>query len=178
MDVHRKNMEKPITVPNGASRLFDLIAPSSADLLPAFFCAMGNTMVTNTLDNAVKLAYVGDRAVYRMVTLDGNLIDTSGAMSGGGKQVKSGSMRLSGASSKSSAKHAMGAAGHTEITAEQLKALEQRVQSLQTQLNDLRSKKIGLEREIKELKVTVKQLEVEVFLCLLSASVIPLINAM
>lgn len=54
----------------------------------AFYYALRDTLVAPTLDEATKIAYDGKRARYRVVTLKGQLIDTSGTMSGGGSKVR------------------------------------------------------------------------------------------
>ena len=64
-------MQRPISIPDGTARLFDLIEPRSADLLPAFYMAVRDTLVAPDLETAVRIAYQGDRAVWRVVTLDG-----------------------------------------------------------------------------------------------------------
>lgn len=72
----------PIETPEGVPRLFDLIKPKEARFAPAFFKATGNTLVAKDLQQANRIAY-GKRR-WRVVTLGGDLIDVSGAMSGGG----------------------------------------------------------------------------------------------
>ena len=76
-------MERPITVPPESRRLFDLVVPNDPSLAPAFYMALKDTLVASDLDNAVKIAYEGGKATWRVVTLGGDLIDTSGSMSGG-----------------------------------------------------------------------------------------------
>jgi structural maintenance of chromosome 4 len=55
-------------------KLIDLIQPAEERLLSAFYFALRDTLVTNDLDEAVKIAYVGGRAVWRVVTKDGELL--------------------------------------------------------------------------------------------------------
>lgn len=62
----------------------------------AFYMAFGNTLVAKDLDTAVANAYVGGGCRHRIVSVDGQLIDRSGAMTGGGNSVKRGGMRTSG----------------------------------------------------------------------------------
>lgn len=94
----RPAMERSQTlqIPSGSRRVIDLISPSDPSLLPAFYLALRDTLVAKDLDAAVAMAYQGGKAMWRVVTTDGNLIDISGSMSGGGKSVRSGGMRLSG----------------------------------------------------------------------------------
>ena len=80
-----------IQTPENVPRLFDLVKPKSAEYLPAFSKALGNTLVANDMDQANRIAFGGTRR-WRVVTLDGGLIETSGAMSGGGSQPSRGAM--------------------------------------------------------------------------------------
>ncbi|OMJ29918.1 Structural maintenance of chromosomes protein 4 [Smittium culicis] len=81
----------PKQFPEGSQRLFDLVKPSDPKFAPAFFHALGNTLVTNNLEQARKIAYGGSQR-FRVVTLDGKLIDSSGTMSGGGSRIIKGAM--------------------------------------------------------------------------------------
>ena len=49
-----------------------------------------DTLVATDLDQANRIAYGKTR--YRVITLNGELIETSGAMSGGGNQKQQGKM--------------------------------------------------------------------------------------
>ncbi|KAK2462864.1 hypothetical protein APHAL10511_005062 [Amanita phalloides] len=81
---------EPIQTPENVPRLFDLIKPKEARFSPAFYKGVGNTLVANDMDQATRIAY-GQRR-WRVVTLAGQLIDTSGTMSGGGSQPAKGGM--------------------------------------------------------------------------------------
>ena len=50
-------------------RLFDLVRVADARLKPAFFYALGNTVVAQNLDQAARIAYGGDKRWSRVVTL-------------------------------------------------------------------------------------------------------------
>lgn len=79
--------------PEGAPRLFELITPKDFSVTPAIFLGVKHTLVAPDLETATRWAYeYGKR--WRVVTLDGNLIETAGTMSGGGKSVRRGGMRL------------------------------------------------------------------------------------
>jgi structural maintenance of chromosome 4 len=67
-----------------AKRLFDLIKVPNKQLLPAFYYAMKDTLVANDLEIAKKYGY-NKSYRHRVVTLNGEIIETSGTMSGGGK---------------------------------------------------------------------------------------------
>ena len=86
--------DRQVSTPEGAPRLFDLINPGHISITPALFLAVGNTLVAPDLETATRWAYeFGKR--WRVVTVDGKLIETSGTMSGGGKSVQKGKMKLS-----------------------------------------------------------------------------------
>ncbi|OLY84770.1 Structural maintenance of chromosomes protein 4 [Smittium mucronatum] len=76
--------------PEGSQRLFDLVKPNDPIFAPAFFHALGNTLVARDLEQARKIAFGPQR--FRVVTLDGKLIDASGTMSGGGSRIIKGAM--------------------------------------------------------------------------------------
>ncbi|KAF9472577.1 hypothetical protein BDN70DRAFT_886856 [Pholiota conissans] len=84
------NPPQRITTPENVPRLYDLVTPRDPKYAPAFFKAMGNTLVVNDMDQANRIAFSGKR--WRVVTLDGALIESSGAMSGGGNSVSRGAM--------------------------------------------------------------------------------------
>lgn len=82
-----------VETPEGAPRLFEVITPSNYQVTPALFLGVGNTLVAPDLETATRWAYdFGKR--WRVVTIDGKLIETAGTMSGGGKGAKRGGMRL------------------------------------------------------------------------------------
>ncbi|KAI6017482.1 hypothetical protein EDC04DRAFT_2902566 [Pisolithus marmoratus] len=58
---------------------------------PAFYKAVGTTLVANDLDQANRIAFGGAKR-WRVVTLAGQLINASGTMSGGGNHVACGGM--------------------------------------------------------------------------------------
>ncbi|KAJ4142761.1 Structural maintenance of chromosomes protein 4 [Fusarium falciforme] len=80
----------PIQTPENAPRLFDLVQAKEDKFRPAFYHAMQDTLVATDLAQANRIAYGAKR--WRVVTLDGELIDKSGTMSGGGTTVKRGLM--------------------------------------------------------------------------------------
>jgi structural maintenance of chromosome 4 len=85
--------DHPVETPENAPRLFDMIVPSNFSVTPALFLAVGNTLVAPDMDTATRWAYDSSKR-WRVVTLNGNLIETTGTMSGGGKTARSGGMGL------------------------------------------------------------------------------------
>ncbi|KAI8939318.1 hypothetical protein NX059_003108 [Plenodomus lindquistii] len=90
LDRLAKRDMSPVQTPENVPRLFDLVKPKHEKLKPAFFQVMTNTLVAEDLDQAERIAYGAKR--WRVVTLDGKLIDTAGTMSGGGTRVVKGKM--------------------------------------------------------------------------------------
>lgn len=81
---------QPIETPENVPRLFDLVKPKEAKFAPAFWKALQNTLVADSLEQANRIAYGARR--WRVVTLAGQLIDSSGTMSGGGSKPSKGGM--------------------------------------------------------------------------------------
>lgn len=92
----KEHTQRKITTPENVHRLFDLVKTKNPEILPAFYFALRDTLVANDLDQATRIAYGKQR--FRVVTLQGALIDQSGTMSGGGKSVMKGRMGSSLAS--------------------------------------------------------------------------------
>ncbi|KAF5023380.1 hypothetical protein F66182_4537 [Fusarium sp. NRRL 66182] len=90
LDKLRTRSLSPIQTPENAPRLFDLVTAKEDKFRPAFYHAMQDTLVAADLAQANRIAYGAKR--WRVVTLEGELIDKSGTMSGGGTTVKRGLM--------------------------------------------------------------------------------------
>ncbi|KAJ1736921.1 Structural maintenance of chromosomes protein 4 [Coemansia sp. Benny D160-2] len=90
IDTLRKYNMSPIETPENVPRLFDLVKPADPKFMPAFYHAIGDTLVAKDMAQARNIAY-GKRR-YRVVTLDGNVIETFGTMTGGGNRVARGAM--------------------------------------------------------------------------------------
>jgi len=84
------NEMKRIKTPEDVPRLFDLIVPKDPKFAPAFYKATTNTLVARDLEQANRIAFGATR--WRVVTLAGQVIDTSGTMSGGGGRPQRGGM--------------------------------------------------------------------------------------
>lgn len=138
-------------VPDGTSRLFDLVQPKEAIYRPAFYVGLKDTLVTDDWDLATRVAYEGSRVKWRIVTTAGNLIDTSGAMTGGGKVARSGGMSAQSAQTSS----------ETTITQEQIDRLESTVTRLQRELATCRGDITATEKELKETEQQLKKAAIE-----------------
>ena len=74
---------KDYQCPQGTQRLFDLVKFEDKRLQNAFYFALRDTLVTSNLETATKVGYGQNR--HRVVTLDGIIVEITGAMVGGGK---------------------------------------------------------------------------------------------
>lgn len=146
-----KNNLDPINTPENVPRLFDLIKPKDPRLAPAFYSVIKNTLVATDLQQANRIAFGARR--WRVVTLDGQLIDVSGTMSGGGTSVSKGRM-----SSKLAATTSKEAVAKLEVDRDELERQYSQFQQAQRQLElELRD----LNERIPELGVTISKIELE-----------------
>jgi structural maintenance of chromosome 4 len=77
-----------VAPPQNSQRLIDLIKMKNpTEHKVAFYFALRDTVVAQTLEQAQKIAY-GQKQRWRVVTLPGQVIEMSGTMSGGGKPKK------------------------------------------------------------------------------------------
>lgn len=160
-----------VRTPEDAPRLYDQINPLRADIAPALFSVVSNTLVAPDLNTASRWAYeYGKR--WRVVTLDGKLIEMSGAMSGGGGKgsVKCGGMRLMSdeEDANSSKQQQQLVYNQAQVQEAEKQALmrEQKVRSLQEQSQKIthriaqcRTHKLDLNKEIKTLERRIRTLE-------------------
>ncbi|KAL8760764.1 MAG: hypothetical protein Q9184_003072 [Pyrenodesmia sp. 2 TL-2023] len=133
-----------IDTPENVPRLFDLVKSKNEIFGPAFFSVLQNTLVAKDLEQANRIAYGARR--WRVVTLDGQLIDVSGTMSGGGTRVARGGM-----SSKLV----------SETTKEQVAKLEVDRDSLEQEFQTFQGRQRELEVALKELTDQLPLLEIE-----------------
>mmetsp|Transcript_40140 Transcript_40140/g.83997 ORF Transcript_40140/g.83997 Transcript_40140/m.83997 type:complete len:1377 (+) Transcript_40140:128-4258(+) len=147
--------DRAVETPEGAPRLFDLINPGHISITPALFLAVGNTLVAPDLETATRWAYdFGKR--WRVVTSDGKLIETSGTMSGGGKSVQKGKMKLSNGKKGAPKVNPM-----AETSPEDCKKLEEQARAAQEELKACRAQRRELSDEIRSLNKRIKSLSVK-----------------
>ncbi|KAH9032484.1 SMCs flexible hinge [Lactarius pseudohatsudake] len=89
-EIDETNGMKSIQTPENVPRLFDLIEPKEPRFAHAFYKALRDTLVAQDLAQASRIAFGARR--WRVVTLAGELIDSSGTISGGGPKPRGGGM--------------------------------------------------------------------------------------
>ncbi|XP_049659667.1 structural maintenance of chromosomes protein 4 isoform X2 [Accipiter gentilis] len=90
MAVWEKKMQK-IPTPENVPRLFDLVEVEDEKVRLAFYFALRDTLVANNLEEATRIAFRKEKR-WRVVTLQGQIIEQSGTMTGGGGRVMKGRM--------------------------------------------------------------------------------------
>ena len=86
----RTHLQGEFRAPENAPRLVDLIKLDNEDMRTVFYHYLRNTLVAVDMNQAKRIAFGKER--FRVVTLDGEVIETSGAMAGGGNQKMRGKM--------------------------------------------------------------------------------------
>ena len=141
-----------IDTPENVPRLFDLVKAKDEPYRPAFFSVLQNTLVARDLEQANRIAYGARR--WRVVTLDGQLIDVSGTMSGGGTRVARGGM-----SSKLVAETSKEQVSKLEVDRDDL---EQKFQEFQNKLRELEATLKELNDQIPQLETTMQKAGLEI----------------
>ncbi|KAF8072407.1 SMC4 [Scenedesmus sp. PABB004] len=137
----------------GVPRLFDLVRPSDPKLRLAFWYALRNTLVADSLEQASRIAYGSrDRRFARVVTLQGQLIAESGTMSGGGGKPRGGLMRLGSAAPRP--------AVDAKAAAKELADAEGQLAAAEAQLRQARADRDAAERELAAAERELARLEV------------------
>ncbi|MCL4132779.1 UNVERIFIED_CONTAM: hypothetical protein GTU68_029018 [Idotea baltica] len=153
MERYRANTESSIQTPENVPRLFDLIKVKDDSVKTAFYYAIRDTLVATDVDQASRIAYSKQRP--RVVTLNGELFEPSGTMSGGGRSVLRGRMGKS--------------ATVVNIDPQEVGRSENKVQELTAQVNQMRRQRADFEdclqnsgRDLNTMKVNLKKYIMEI----------------
>jgi len=147
--------DRAVETPESAPRLFELIVPSNFAVTPALYLAVGNTLVAPDLETASRWAYDYSKR-WRVVTLDGKLIETAGTMSGGGKAVRRGAMRLA------DSRLQVPAASSGEDFETVLESLEKENDETNNRLQQCRQRRLAIKDELRSLGKTIKTFEIKI----------------
>ncbi|XP_063023475.1 structural maintenance of chromosomes protein 4 isoform X2 [Melospiza melodia melodia] len=90
MAVWENKMQK-IPTPENVPRLFDLVKVEDPKIRLVFYFALRDTLVAKNLEEATRIAFQKEKR-WRVVTLQGQIIEVSGTMTGGGGKVMKGRM--------------------------------------------------------------------------------------
>lgn len=131
-----------VITPENAPRLVDLVKPKDAKFKKAFYYILRDTLVANDLDQANRLAFGKTR--WKVVTLDGKVIDKAGTMSGGGNRV---------------ARGGMSSAIVDDFRPEDIVKMEKSTVKAEQELQQLRSELAKLESELQQKQDELPRLE-------------------
>ncbi|KAH7393955.1 RecF/RecN/SMC [Phaeosphaeria sp. MPI-PUGE-AT-0046c] len=137
----RRDMS-PIQTPERAPRLFDLVKPKDDKFRPAFYQVLKDTLVSEDLVQAERIAYGAKR--WRVVTTKGALYEIAGTLSGGGSRVIKGKMSSKLAS---------------DVSRDQVSKLEQDRDTLQRTFADFQQDQQRLETALRQLNHRIPELE-------------------
>lgn len=141
MAVWAQKMNK-IQTPENTPRLFDLVKVKNEEIRQAFYFALRDTLVANNLDQATRVAYQRDRR-WRVVTLQGQIIEQSGTMTGGGSKVMRGRM---------------GSSVVDEISVEEVNKMECQLERHSKQAAQVQEQKVQHEEAIVKLKQSEREM--------------------
>eukprot|EP00794_Sanderia_malayensis_P006418 gene6418-7150_t len=148
MERWREHAQSKIKTPENVPRLFDLIQVEDSSVANAFFYAIQNTLVADTLDQATHISYGKGSKRYRVVTVKGELIEQSGTMSGGGRNV---------------ARGRMGQRVVQDVDESEIEIMQKNLQSNEDKLEAILSQKASLQKSLENTKkeLTEKKHELE-----------------
>uniref|UniRef100_A0A452SUT6 Structural maintenance of chromosomes protein 4 n=1 Tax=Ursus americanus TaxID=9643 RepID=A0A452SUT6_URSAM len=135
MTVWANKMTK-IQTPENTPRLFDLVKVKDEKIRQAFYFALRDTLVADNLDQATRVAYQRDRR-WRVVTLQGQIIEQSGTMTGGGSKVMKGRM---------------GSSVVVEISEEEVNRMESQLERDSKKAVQIQEQKVQVEEAVVKLR--------------------------
>ncbi|XP_076430339.1 structural maintenance of chromosomes protein 4 isoform X2 [Peromyscus maniculatus bairdii] len=141
MAVWAKKMTK-IQTPENTPRLFDLVKVNNEEIRQAFYFALRDTLVADNLDQATRVAYQKDRR-WRVVTLQGQIIEQSGTMTGGGSKVMRGRM---------------GSSVIVEISEEEVNKMESQLERHSKQAMQIQEQKVQHEEAVVKLRHSEREM--------------------
>ncbi|XP_060623569.2 structural maintenance of chromosomes protein 4 isoform X3 [Anolis sagrei] len=142
MAVWEKSMGK-IQTPENTPRLFDMIKVKDEKIRQAFYFAVRDTLVADNLDQATRVAFQKDKR-WRVVTLQGQIIEQSGTMTGGGGKPMKGRM---------------GSSVVAETSEDQVNEMESQLQKNSQKAKQYQECKVQLEEEILKLRQSVREMK-------------------
>ncbi|XP_053808271.1 structural maintenance of chromosomes protein 4 isoform X3 [Vidua chalybeata] len=141
MAVWEKKMQE-IPTPENAPRLFDLVKVEDPKVRLAFYFALRDTLVAKNLEEATRIAFQKQKR-WRVVTLQGQIIEVSGTMTGGGGKVMKGRM---------------GSSVVMDISEEEISKMESQLQRDSKRAVQCEEEKSQLEEAIRKLQQDIREM--------------------
>ncbi|KAM0751211.1 RecF/RecN/SMC protein [Meredithblackwellia eburnea MCA 4105] len=146
----------PIQTPENAPRLFDLITVKEPKFAPCFFQLLTNTLVASDLEQGKRIAFGTPGKRFRVVTLDGQVIDTSGTMSGGGGRPMKGRMSDKIAADTVSPEQVAKCEQEQTHAVEALRVFNVNRQEIEKELSNLRKRLPEIDMSISKTEMDLK----------------------
>ncbi|XP_056139343.1 structural maintenance of chromosomes protein 4 isoform X2 [Lampris incognitus] len=141
MKVWERNMA-PISTPDNAPRLFDMVRVKDESVKPAFYFALRDTLVAKDMEQATRLAFQKDKR-WRVVTLQGQIIEIAGTMTGGGRVMRG----------------RMGSSIGTEVSQDELDRMESKLNERVVQLQSCQERRMQLEEKVQRLSPQLRDMK-------------------
>ncbi|CDW58284.1 SMC N and SMC hinge domain containing protein [Trichuris trichiura] len=139
-------MKRPLSVPRGAKRLFDLLRVEDPKLLAAFYSVITDTLLAEDLNEARRIAFHSGQR-WRVVSMKGELIERSGVMAGGGI-ARGGKLGRHGKAVDPKM---------ANISSKDISSLERQVQDFRDQLAKVVSQKQAIEDEMGQAENALRE---------------------
>ncbi|XP_063061725.1 structural maintenance of chromosomes protein 4 [Engraulis encrasicolus] len=132
-----------IRTPDNIPRLFDMVMVNDEAVKPAFYFALRDTLVAKDLEQATKVAFQKDKR-WRVVSLQGQIIEMAGTMTGGGSRVMKGKM---------------GSSIGAEISQKELDQMEGRLREQLSQSQGWHQQRQQLEESVHRLRQELRDMK-------------------
>ncbi|KAJ3590816.1 hypothetical protein NHX12_008764 [Muraenolepis orangiensis] len=132
----------PIKTPENCPRLFDMVRVNDESVQPAFYFALRDTLVAMDMEQATRMAFQKERR-WRVVTLQGQIIEMAGTMTGGGRVMKG----------------RMGSSIGAEVPQEELDRMEVKLNEKMEQLQGCQERKLQLEESVQQLRPQLRDMK-------------------
>ena len=146
--------------PEQAPRLFDLVRVADEAYRVAFYFVLRNTLLARDLEQATRLAYQPTRR-NRVVTLAGQLIEASGAMSGGGNQTGNLPVGRLGRRGGNSSRGRAETADAENVTEAEMRTAQQRVDAAAQALAQAETERRAAAEALRDAHHTLERLRGE-----------------
>ncbi|MBX3177392.1 MAG: chromosome segregation protein SMC [Candidatus Hydrogenedentes bacterium] len=140
-----------------------------ARIMPAVEYLLYNTMIVETIDDAIRIAR-SERRYPRLVTLDGDVVTSSGAVTGGRTRNESQGMLGRSAEIEELEGAVQQAAGRINTLVQQAQQMTAALQELARNISGLEEKEDGLRQQLNKAGVEVARLATEVDTLTMSGS--------
>lgn len=152
----------PNGTPEDIPRLFDLVHFQDERLLTAFYFALRDTLVADDLEIATRigLGKSSNGRRWRVVTLDGKLVEVSGAMTAGGRTIK-GRMGTEAIVSNNNDKEILEMENKLADSQEEIRNLQSRKRNLDIEKQQLENDLVILKQNVPRFEQVLQRMQAD-----------------